>query len=98
MNILVILGHQDPNSFNHAIASTVCETSRDNGHRVLFHDLYAEEFDPLLTKAEISEHGLVPESIQRHCEELRSSSDSNPPFDLAYHVELAWLCHEIGLE
>jgi hypothetical protein len=40
---------------------------------------------------------LVPESIQRHCEELRSSSDSNPPFYLAYHVELAWLCHEIGL-
>ena len=73
MNILVILGHPDPDSFNHAIASTVCETSRGNGHRVLFHDLYAEEFDPLLTKAEIPEHGLVPESIQRHCEVLQSS-------------------------
>jgi len=75
MNILVILGHPDPASFNHAIASTVCETCRNNGHRVLLHDLYAEEFDPLLTKEEIPEHGLVSESIQRHCEELRTSDD-----------------------
>lgn len=73
MNILVILGHPRPGSFNHALASTVCETSRENGHHVLFHDLYAEGFDPLLPKAELPEHGLIPESIQRHCEELRSS-------------------------
>lgn len=73
MNILVILGHPDPDSFNHAIASTVCETSLNNGHRVVFHDLYTEMFDPLLTKAEIPEQGLVPENIQHHCEQLRSS-------------------------
>ena len=34
MNILVILGHPDPDSLNHAIASTVCETLLNNGHRV----------------------------------------------------------------
>jgi NAD(P)H dehydrogenase (quinone) len=73
MNILIILGHPDRDSFNHALASTVCETCRDNGHGVLFHDLYAEEFDPILTKAEIPEHGLVQENIQFHCDELRSS-------------------------
>jgi putative NADPH-quinone reductase len=43
---------------------------------VLFYDLYAEQFDPLLTRAEIPELGLVPESIQRHCEELPSSDDT----------------------
>jgi len=73
MNILVILGHPNPKSFNHALASIVCETCRDNGHHVLFHDLYAEGFDPLLPKAEIPERGLVPENIQTHCEELRLS-------------------------
>jgi putative NADPH-quinone reductase len=54
----------------------VCDTCRNNGHRVLFYDLYAEQFDPLLTRAEIPELGLVPESIQRHCEELPSSDDT----------------------
>ncbi|MDQ1238774.1 MAG: hypothetical protein QG577_959 [Thermodesulfobacteriota bacterium] len=73
MDILVILGHPNPHSFNHAIASVVRETAQDNGHRVIFHDLYAEQFDPLLPRTEIPEYGLVPEDIQRHCEELRSS-------------------------
>ncbi|MGC8658307.1 MAG: NAD(P)H-dependent oxidoreductase [Desulfomonilaceae bacterium] len=73
MNMLVILGHPDPNSFNHAIASTVCETSRGNGHHVLFHDLYAEGFDPVLTREEIPEEGLFSGNIQHHCEQLRSS-------------------------
>jgi NAD(P)H dehydrogenase (quinone) len=40
MNILVILGHPDKGSFNHAIANTVIETLASNGHEVLFHDLY----------------------------------------------------------
>jgi len=48
MKLLVILGHPDPWSFNHAIASTVCETLRKSGHTVILHDLYAEGFDPLL--------------------------------------------------
>jgi putative NADPH-quinone reductase len=73
MNILVILGHPDPASFNHAIASAVCEAVRGNGHRALFHDLCADGFDPILPKEEIPENGTVPESIQKHCEELQSA-------------------------
>lgn len=73
MKLLVILGHPDPRSFNHAIASTVCETLRKSGHTVILHDLYAEGFDPLLPKEEIPEDGLVAAPIQKHCEELRSA-------------------------
>ena len=73
MKILVILGHPDPASFNHAIASEVCDNLRKEGHSVLFHDLYDEGFDPLLPKEEIPENGAVPESIQRYCEELQSA-------------------------
>ena len=73
MNILVILGHPDPDSFNHAIASVVCGSLRKNGHTVLFHDLCAEKFDPFLPKEEIPDNGLVPETIQNHCKELQSA-------------------------
>ena len=43
------------------------------GHSILFHDLYAEGFDPILTKEEIPEDGVIPDSISRHCTELQSA-------------------------
>ncbi|NMC87297.1 MAG: NAD(P)H-dependent oxidoreductase, partial [Candidatus Moranbacteria bacterium] len=48
MKISVILAHPNPKSFNHAIAHTAAEALKKNGHKVIFHDLYKEKFDPLL--------------------------------------------------
>jgi putative NADPH-quinone reductase len=73
MRILIILGHPDPNSFNHAIASGVYNALRHDGHHVTLHDLYAEAFDPLLPVQEIPERGAIPAVIQKHCEDLRSA-------------------------
>ncbi len=73
MKILVVLGHPDPDSFNHAIASVVCDSLGENGHSVLFHDLCAEGFDPLLPKEELLDTGLVPDTIENHCRELQSA-------------------------
>jgi NAD(P)H dehydrogenase (quinone) len=70
MNISVILAHPDPSSFNHAIARTVAKQLGNNGHLVFFHDLYAENFDPLLPTDEISTDASVPPSIGRHCQEI----------------------------
>ena len=61
MKILIILGHPDPQSFNHAIASGVHDALRNDGHHVTLHDLYAEAFDPLLPVQEIPEKGGIPE-------------------------------------
>ncbi|HBT76889.1 MAG TPA: NAD(P)H dehydrogenase [Planctomycetaceae bacterium] len=74
MKISVILGHQRPGSFNHAIARTVCQTLRDNGHEVVFHDLYLERFDPVLPDWEIkaAEEDL-PEEIRWHMREVREA-------------------------
>lgn len=72
-SILVILGHPDPGSFNHAIARAVRDTLAPMGYRVVFHDLYAEGFDPLLPAGEIPETGQVPENIQQHCRELAAA-------------------------
>ncbi len=56
---VVILCHPDPSSFNHAIAKTYCDAVRANGHEVVFRDLYAMGFDPVLKAAERPGVGFV---------------------------------------
>lgn len=70
MNILVILGHPGEGSFNHAIANTVIETLASNGHEVLFHDLYEEKFDPILSGQEIPKGASLEGIITEHCNEI----------------------------
>ena len=71
MRISVILAHPDTASLNHAIASNVVEQLEKNGHDVFFHDLYTENFNPLLVREEILKDAVLPESVAHHCEEIR---------------------------
>ncbi len=70
MKISVILAHPNDRSFNHAIARTAVEQMGSNGHKVYFHDLYKENFDPLLTGEEIPKDAPLPEVITKHCAEI----------------------------
>jgi NAD(P)H dehydrogenase (quinone) len=69
MNVLIVLGHPDSNSFNHALAETCKVQIEKNGHSVCFHDLYKEKFDPVL---HIESSGRIPvdETVKKHYEEL----------------------------
>ena len=69
MRILVILGHQRPGSFNHAIADTVIEELKSLGHEAVFHDLYAEKFDAILPNEEIRSEDELDPVVRQHCEE-----------------------------
>ena len=71
MKISVILAHPDQTSFNHAIARTIIEQLKRNGHDTSLHDLYAENFDPLLPAYEIPKDVVLPAAIGDHCEEIR---------------------------
>jgi len=73
MNILIILGHPDPGSFNHALAAGVREALLSDGHCVTLRDLAAEGFDPRLTAVELDSRGTMPEEIKRCCEELQAA-------------------------
>jgi NAD(P)H dehydrogenase (quinone) len=64
MKLLVILGHPSENSFNHAIAETTVSKLLENGYEVIFHDLYRERFDPLLTTEEIPREGKYTALIE----------------------------------
>ena len=70
MRVLVILAHPKPGSFNHAIAAEVCGTLGGRGHQALFHDLYAEEFDPLLKSPDLAKGPIADPVIAKHCREL----------------------------
>lgn len=69
MKILVIIAHPNEDSFNHAIANQAITTLEENGHTVIFHDLYKENFDPMLPNREIPRDGEVPKEIIQHCKE-----------------------------
>ena len=73
MKILIILGHPDTKSLNHAIAHAVRDDLLNIGYEVLFHDLYAEGFPPLLPAEEIPESGKVKHIVGTHCHELSSA-------------------------
>jgi NAD(P)H dehydrogenase (quinone) len=73
MNVSVILAHPNSESFNHAIARTAALRLQKNGHTVVFHDLYAERFDPILPTEEIPTEALLPKEIKQHCSETASA-------------------------
>ena len=73
MNISIILGHPNENSFNHAIARTCKQRLIENGHSVFFHDLYKENFDPVICTEEIPKSGKYDNIIRKYCEEVVDS-------------------------
>lgn len=73
MNVLLILGHPDPKSFNHAIAGRVVRTLKTNGHSAVFHDLYKEKFDPVLPQQEIFDSASLPPFIRQHCSQVAAA-------------------------
>jgi putative NADPH-quinone reductase len=70
MRLSVILGHPRKDSFNHALAVATVDAARAAGHQVRFHDLQAEEFDPLLAAGEEAADAAVPAPIDVHCREI----------------------------
>jgi NAD(P)H dehydrogenase (quinone) len=75
MNILIILAHPKPGSFNHAIADTVRGTLDAQGHHFTLRDLCAEGFDPLFTPEELV-RGHVPSPKVREHADLVLNADA----------------------
>ncbi|HEY5910726.1 MAG TPA: NAD(P)H-dependent oxidoreductase [Verrucomicrobiae bacterium] len=73
MNILIVLAHPDPGSFNHALAHAMRDELCARGACVVFHDLCAEGFEPLLTKQEIPQSAPVPPQVEQHCADLQAA-------------------------
>ena len=73
MKISVILGHPYRRSFNAAIAQSVVSALKGSGHTVMFHDLYAEGFDPVIPGNEL-QSGISEDSlVLQHQREIRQA-------------------------
>jgi NAD(P)H dehydrogenase (quinone) len=70
MKISIIIAHPSQSSFNHAIAMTCIKTLTENGHKVVSHDLYEEQFNPILPYDEFSRDAVLPAEIKQHCDEI----------------------------
>lgn len=73
MKIFVVIGHQKQGSFCHAIAATVLEELKAAGHDVVYHDLYAEKFDPILPDEEIPKDAPLDPVVAQHCREVKAA-------------------------
>jgi putative NADPH-quinone reductase len=74
MNILVLYAHPVETSFNAALHRTIVERLTVAGHSVDDCDLYAEDFDPRMSRAErLAYHGehAVGEGVRRYVDRLR---------------------------
>jgi putative NADPH-quinone reductase len=60
MRVLVIHAHPDPESYNAALFRTVVDTLSAAGHEVDACDLHAEDFQPVLSRAERRGYHQVP--------------------------------------
>jgi NAD(P)H dehydrogenase (quinone) len=69
MKILVVIGHQNQQSYCQAIAQRAIDEMKSLGHEVIFHDLYAEGFDPILTQEEL-DADKPAQDVQRYIDEL----------------------------
>ncbi len=70
MKVLIIIAHPDKASFNHAIAKTCLKVLADGGRDVIAHDLYKEQFDPILPFVEFPRDVALPAEIKQHCDEI----------------------------
>jgi len=73
MKTLVILAHPQKGSFNHAIAGIATAKLSENGHEVIYHDLYAEKFDPILFGEEIPKDAELDPMIEKYCKEISNA-------------------------
>jgi len=70
MQVSVILAHPQSQSLNHAIAQAAIAELRLNTHQAIFHDSYAERFDPILSAEEIPQDAGLPRELAMHCREI----------------------------
>jgi NAD(P)H dehydrogenase (quinone) len=66
MKVLVVYGHPNPASFNNGIKETVIKAAESKGHEVQVRDLYALNFNPILSGADFAtfQSGSIPSDIK----------------------------------
>jgi putative NADPH-quinone reductase len=104
VNTLVVHCHPDPESYNAALYRAACTALEAGGHALRRIDLYAEGFDPVLSREErrayLPEPALIEARVQPHVDALRWAEHLvfvyptwfyGPPAMLKGWLERVWL-------
>lgn len=77
MKILIVHAHPNPESFSAALFSLSTDTLRRQGHQVQTIDLYAENFDPVMSLEERQAYlecpGWLVDRFQDHIEKIKEA-------------------------
>lgn len=91
MNVLIVLAHPEPASFNHALAERAADTLRGKGHAVELRDLFAEGFRAIASREDFTTPAdadrFIYQAEQRHAIGTGTVAD-----DLAEHMRLVERC------
>jgi NAD(P)H dehydrogenase (quinone) len=71
VNVVLVACHPLPTSFTAAIAERAVTTLRGAGHDVRVHDLYADDFVPEVTAAELAGAPSSDPQVLRYADDLR---------------------------
>lgn len=74
MTAVVLVCHPEPGSFTHAVAEAAAHGLRDSAYSVTFHDLYRENFDPVMPPSELRRRFSFDTGVQRHVDDLLSAA------------------------
>lgn len=72
MNVLVVCAHPNTSSFTHAMTAAIAMGLRAGQHKVNVKDLYAQNFDPVLTADDLAQlhEGAMPKHIRDEQDDL----------------------------
>lgn len=73
MNALIILAHPKNNSLNHALAQEVKRTLEELKCGFYFHDLYQENFNPILSAQELLRKASFDNKVTQFVQEIQNS-------------------------
>jgi NAD(P)H dehydrogenase (quinone) len=101
---LVVYCHPNPESYNAALYAAACDALQEAGHELRRIDLYAQGFDPVLTREErhayLPNPGFIEARVQPHVDALRWAQHLvfvyptwfyGPPAMLKGWLERVWL-------
>ena len=74
MRVLIVYCHPNPESFTAAVRDVVRENAKGAGAEVRVLDLYADGFDPVLSRDELETYERAPENaqpVQEHVDAIR---------------------------
>lgn len=73
MQALIVIAHPLEESYNHAVAERIIERLEASNYEVHVHDLYAQDFNPVLSSEEMKRKFSLDSGIQAHYERLESA-------------------------